>query len=121
MGSWKIWSLASFKIETFMKCKLVVTVPVTHADILRDAIGKTGLDCVGNYGYCSFSTKGVGRFLPLDGANPTIGERGILEAVEEERIEISCMREGVVGIIAAIRAVHPYEEPVIDVYSLEFI
>ena len=101
------------------KCKLVVTVPVTHADIVRDAIGKTGLDRVGNYGYCSFSTKGVGRFLPLDGANPAIGEVGVLEMVEEERIEISCTREGVLEIIAAIKSVHPYEEPVIDVYSLE--
>lgn len=99
--------------------KLIVTVPVTHADIVRDAVGKTGLDCVGNYGFCSFSTKGVGRFLPLDGASPAIGEIGKLEMVEEERIEISCNREGVGEIIAAIKAVHPYEEPVIDVYLLQ--
>lgn len=99
--------------------KLVVTVPTTHADIVRDAIGKTGLDRVGNYGFCSFSTKGVGRFLPLNGASPAIGEIGTLEMVEEERIEISCAREGVAGIIEAIKLVHPYEEPVIDVYPLE--
>jgi hypothetical protein len=74
---------------------------------------------VGNYGYCSFSTKGIGRFLPLDGANPAIGEVGTLEMVEEERIEIGCTRENVAEIIAAIKAVHPYEEPVIDVYTLE--
>ncbi len=102
-----------------MKCKLVVTVPISHADLVREAIGKTGLDRVGNYGHCSFSTKGVGRFLPLDGANPAIGEIGTLETVEEERIEISCTREGVEEIIAAIQSVHPYEEPVIDVYWLE--
>lgn len=100
------------------KCKLVVTVPVSHADLVRDAIGKTGLDHVGNYGYCSFSTKGFGRFLPLDGASPAIGEIGTLEMVEEERIEISCTHEGVAGIIEAIKLVHPYEEPVIDVYAL---
>lgn len=99
--------------------KLVVTVPTTHADIVRDAIGKTGLDRAGNYGFCSFSTKGVGRFLPLNGASPAIGEIGKLEMVEEERIEISCAREGVAGIIEAIKLVHPYEEPVIDVYLLE--
>lgn len=102
-----------------MNCKLVVTVPVTHADVVREAIGKTGLDRVGNYGYCSFSTKGVGRFLPLDGASPAIGEVGVIEFVEEERIEINCTREGIDEIIGAIKAVHPYEEPVIDVYSLE--
>ncbi len=101
------------------KTKLVVTVPATHADIVRDAIGKTGLDKVGNYGFCSFSTKGVGRFIPLDGAMPAIGEVGRLETVEEERIEISCSRDAVQQIIIAIKAVHPYEEPVIDVYPLE--
>lgn len=101
--------------------KLVVTVPVTHADIVRDAIGKTGLDRVGNYGYCSFSVKGVGRFVPLDGANPAIGAVGQAEIVEEERIEVNCSREAVDELVAAIRFVHPYEEPVIDVYPLETI
>ncbi len=104
-----------------MNVKLIVTVPTTHADAVREAIGKTGLDKIGNYGYCSFSTKGVGRFLPLDGAKPAIGEVGQLEMVEEERIEISCTRDGVKGIIEAIKSVHPYEEPVIDVYPLESI
>lgn len=101
-----------------MNLKLVVTVPTTHADVVRDAIGKTGLDKVGNYGFCSFSSKGIGRFLPLDGARPAIGTIGALEMVDEERIEISCTTEGVSEIITAIKAVHPYEEPVIDVYTL---
>lgn len=101
-----------------MKVKLVVTVPITHADAVRKAIGKTGLDHVGNYGYCSFSTKGVGRFMPLDGAKPFVGEVGKIESVEEERIEVSCTSDGVDEIVKAIKAVHPYEEPVIDVYSL---
>ena|SRR3989338_8358886 len=104
-----------------MKLKLVVTVPTTHVDVVREAIGKTGLDRVGNYGFCSFSCKGTGRFKPLDGANPAIGEVGQLETVEEERIEISCSRDGVEQIIASIKAAHPYEEPVIDVYPLESI
>ena len=102
----------------FMKLKLIVTVPETHADIVREAIGKTGKDKIANYGFCSFSTKGVGRFMPLDGAKPAIGEVGTLEQVIEDRIEISCTSEGVEEVIAAIKAVHPYEEPVIDVYPL---
>lgn len=102
-----------------MKVKIVVTVPITHADTVREAIGKTGLDKVGNYGFCSFSSKGIGRFKPLDGALPTIGEVNKLEEVVEERIEISCARDGVDEIVKAIKSVHPYEEPVIDVYPLE--
>jgi hypothetical protein len=71
-----------------MRFKLVVTLPIASADVVREATGDTGLYKVGSYGFCSFSTKGVGRFKPFEGANP------------------------------AIKAVRTYEEPVIDMYSV---
>jgi hypothetical protein len=74
---------------------------------------------IGNYSFASFSARGVGRFKPEAGANPAIGEIGKLEEVEEERIEFSCADELVSGVVAAIKKAHPYEEPVIDIYSLE--
>ena len=63
--------------------------------------------------------RGVGRFKPEEGAHPAIGEVGKLEEVEEERIEVTVADEFVSEIVAAIRAAHPYEEPVIDIYPLE--
>lgn len=98
--------------------KVVVTVPENEADKLREAIGSAGGGKVGNYTHCSFSVKGTGRFLPVDGANPTIGQVGQLEEVAEERIEITCDGESVKAVVDAIRATHPYEEPAIDVYEL---
>ena len=98
--------------------KIVVTVPETDADAVREAIGKVGAGRIGNYEFCSFSSKGDGRFRPLDGAHPAIGSIGELEHVAEERIEVSCSREIVPNVVAAIRLAHPYEEPVIDVYQL---
>ncbi len=98
--------------------KIVVTVPVGSADKLRQAIGEAGGGKMGNYSFCSFSVRGVGRFLPGDGAHPAIGEVGKPEEVEEERIEVNCADELVAGVVSAIRAVHPYEEPAIDVYLL---
>jgi hypothetical protein len=99
--------------------KVVVTVPETHADALRHAIGDAGGGAIGNYTHCSFSVKGTGRFLPTSSAQPTIGEVGVLEAVPEERIEITCDRTTLPSVIAAIKAVHPYEEIALDVYPLE--
>ena len=99
--------------------KIVITVPVSHTDIVREAMGKAGAGRIGNYEFCSFSSRGTGRFRPLAGANPAIGQVGELEQVEEERIEVTCDRELVEDVIKAIKSVHPYEEPVIDVYSLE--
>lgn len=98
--------------------KVVVTVPENEADKLREAIGSAGGGKVGNYTHCSFSVKGTGRFLPVDGANPAIGQVGQLEEVAEERIEITCDGESVKAVVDAIRATHSYEEPAIDVYEL---
>lgn len=99
--------------------KIVVFVPEAHADMVREAMGSAGAGIIGNYTSCSFSTKGVGRFKPEDGAHPNIGEVGKLESVVEERIEVVCSREKLEKVIEAIKKVHPYEEVALDIYSLE--
>ena len=99
--------------------KIVVTVPVADADKVRQAIGEAGGGKVGNYSFCSFSSRGIGRFLPGDGAHPVIGEIGKSEEVEEERIVVTCDDSLIADVVTAIRAAHPYEEPTIDIYPLE--
>lgn len=99
--------------------KIVVFVPESHSEIIRNVIGEAGGGKIGNYSFCTFSTKGVGRFKPENGANPSIGEVGKLEMVNEERIEFVCSRELHEGVILAIKEVHPYEEVALDVYPLE--
>ena len=101
--------------------KIVVFVPESHADAVRQAMGEAGAGKIGNYTDCSFSSKGVGRFLPQEGANPTIGKVGELTKVDEERIEIVCPREILTNVISAIKKVHPYEEVTFDIYPLEDI
>jgi len=101
--------------------KIVVFVPETHTDIVREAMGKAGAGKIGNYNHCSFSSKGIGRFKPEDGANPHIGEVGKFEEVTEERIETVCSREKLREVITAIKEVHPYDEIALDVYPLENI
>lgn len=101
--------------------KIVVFVPETHTNIVREAMGKAGAGKIGNYSHCTFSSKGVGRFKPEQGANPHIGEVGKFEEVVEEKIETVCPREKLEGVIAAIKEVHPYDEIALDVYPLENI
>lgn len=101
--------------------KLVVFVPETHTNIVREAMGKAGAGKIGNYSYCTFSTKGIGRFIPEGGANPHIGQVGKLEEVIEERIETVVERTKLQDVIKAIKEVHPYEEVALDVYPLETI
>src|SRR3989344_2571025 len=99
--------------------KIVTTVPAPQAEAVRKAAGDAGAGRLGNYSHASFSVEGIGRFVPLEGANPTIGSVGEHEKVEEERIEWTCDPALAPRVIKAIRDAHPYEEPVIDVYPLE--
>jgi len=99
--------------------KIVVFVPETHTDIVREAMGKAGAGVIGNYSSCTFSSKGIGRFKPEQGANPHIGKIGKPEEVIEERIETVCPREKLQAVIKAIKEAHPYDEVALDVYPLE--
>ncbi len=101
--------------------KIVVYVPLTHTDSVREAIGNAGGGRLGKYSFCTFSTKGTGRFKPDMDANPHIGTNGKMEAVEEERIEFTVEDDLVSAVVDAIKAAHPYEEVVLDVYQLETV
>lgn len=98
--------------------KLVVFVPEKNADEVREALGKAGAGKIGEYSYCSYSIKGVGRFKPSNKANPHIGSADKLEEVDEERIEVACEKEQASEIIKVIKDVHPYEEVVLDIYPM---
>lgn len=99
--------------------KLVVFVPLSHADAVRQALGEAGTGKIGNYDLCSFSSRGTGRFRGNEKTNPAIGEAGKYEAVQEERIEVVVPRKILKEVIEKVKAVHPYEEVAFDIYPLE--
>lgn len=100
------------------KVKIVVFVPLTHSKKLLEVIGKNGGGLIGNYSYCSFSNKGIGRFKPNDKSNPFIGKTGKFEEVKEDRIEFICPKDKAKEIISKIKEAHPYEEVALDIYPL---
>lgn len=81
-------------------------------------MGDAGAGKIGLYSHCSYSVDGVGRYKPLRGAKPFIGEVEKFEEVIEERIECICERNKAKQVIAAMRKVHPYEEVAFDIYLL---
>jgi dinuclear metal center YbgI/SA1388 family protein len=98
--------------------KLTVYVPSADADRVRRALAEAGAGRIGEYEAASFSSPGEGRFRPLEGASPTIGEIGALEVVGEERIEVVLDRRRRAEAIGAMLAAHPYETPAWDVTAL---
>lgn len=100
--------------------RLVVTyVPPEAAGAVREALARAGAGQIGDYAGCSFSSEGTGRFLPEDGAAPHTGTVGQAEATAEERIEAVVPAWRARAAVAALRAAHPYEEPVVLVQPVE--
>ena len=100
------------------KAKIITTIPVENVTAVRDAICKTGAGIIGNYTFCTMSTKCTGTFIPNENANPYIGENGKMEFVEEEKLEAVCEIEKVKAVVSALREAHPYEEPEVDIIPL---
>ncbi|WCF10023.1 Nif3-like dinuclear metal center hexameric protein [Paenibacillus thiaminolyticus] len=99
--------------------KLVVFVPVSHADSVRMAILDAGAGHIGAYSHCSFSQPGTGTFQPQEGTNPFIGESGKLESVEEVRIETILPKSRRSRVLQAMFKAHPYEEAAYDLYPVD--
>lgn len=99
-------------------CKLVVFTPEAAADRLREALAAEGAGVIGAYTHCSFATHGTGTFLGGEGSSPTLGERGTLERVPELRLELVAPLAALPRLAAALRRVHPYEEPAWDLVPL---
>ncbi len=98
--------------------KIITFVPIKDAKKVREAMGDAGAGVLGKYHNASFSTRGVGRFIPDTGAHPTIGEVGKMSEVEEEKIEVICTGDKVKDVIATIRKTHPYEQIPLEIYQL---
>lgn len=98
--------------------KLAVFCPVETADAIIDAASSAGAGSIGAYSRCAFLSRGTGTFVGGSGTNPAIGEAGRIESVEEVRIEMVLRESQSSDVERAIRRVHPYEEPAIDMYRL---
>ena len=99
--------------------KLVVFVPVEDAETVAEALAGAGAGSIGDYTQCTFRSPGTGTFLPGEGSDPHIGERGRLERVEEVRLETVVPAHLARAAMDAATAAHPYEEVALDVYPVE--
>ncbi|MCL2579445.1 MAG: Nif3-like dinuclear metal center hexameric protein [Oscillospiraceae bacterium] len=100
--------------------KVIVYTPAESAEAVYNAMVKAGAGRQGNYAGAAFLSGGEGRFKPLSGANPAIGEIDSLTRVNEQRIEMLVTPANLPGVIAAMLEVHPYEEPAYDIFETHF-
>lgn len=90
--------------------KIEVYIPTSDTSKVLEALHEVGAGSVGLYSHCSFTVTGTGTFRPNSGAQPTIGQVGKQETVEENKVELifPSVLEG--QLIAALKRTHPYEE-----------
>lgn len=100
--------------------KLIVFVPKTHIDQVREALGNAGAGHIGNYSHCTFQSKGHGTFMPQEGTNPFIGRTKELEMVDEVKMETVVQENNVAKVLSAMKKAHPYEEVAYDLFPLEY-
>lgn len=99
--------------------KLVSFVPQSHLAAVRDAVSAAGAGVIGDYTHCSFSSEGIGTFLPGNAANPFSGKKGCVNAEPEHRFETLLPKARLGRVLNALLAAHPYEEAAYDVVTLD--
>ena len=105
-------------LGNIQEVKLEIFIPIENIDSLRQALADAGAGQVGKYDNCCAVMEVRGYWRPLPGANPFQGEVGKVETSLEAKVEVNCKRALVNQTIQAIRAIHPYEEPVINIIPL---
>ncbi len=101
--------------------KLAFFVPPSHVEQVKSALFAAGAGRIGGYDCCSWQVLGQGQFRPLDGSQPFIGQAGVVEQVQEWKVELVVSDELIRQVVAALKASHPYEVPAYDVWKLEDI
>ncbi|THB74534.1 MAG: NGG1p interacting factor NIF3 [Gammaproteobacteria bacterium] len=98
--------------------QLVFYVPKTHLEQVKNAIFEAGAGRYEDYDCCCWQTLGTGQFRPLDGSTPFIGEKEMVETVDEYKVETVCKDEVLPEVLNALIAEHPYEEPAYSYFEI---
>lgn len=99
--------------------KLVTYAPLNKLEEIKTALFTAGAGALGNYDNCSFVSTGEGSFRGNEKSNPTIGEKHVLEKVQEHKIEVTFERHLQGKILKALFNAHDYEEVAYEIYNLE--
>ena len=101
-----------------MFCKLEIFIPESHLAVLQETLRACDAGHIGNYDSCMSYSRVVSTWRPLEGTHPYSGTVGAVSEEEEIKAEVTVKVEDVDRVIQAVKAIHPYEEPVINAIPL---
>lgn len=99
-------------------CKLEIFLPQSHLEPLRAALQHVDAGHIGCYDSCLSYAPVTSCWRPLEGTTPYLGQVGEVCTQPELKVEVTCRTGQLDETLAAVKAVHPYEEPVINVIPL---
>ena len=102
----------------FKYIKMETYIPETHLKDLQKSLQEADDGHIGNYDSCMSYSRVTGTWRALEGANPYIGARGKISEEPEIKVEVTLKAGQADDVVAAVRRVHPYEEPVINLIPL---
>lgn len=80
---------------------------------ILEALEAAGAGRVGHYDRVTSFWQTAGTWRPMPGAEPYDGSVGKLMQGTETRVESECDTSAAPLVLSALRAAHPYEEPII--------
>jgi hypothetical protein len=98
--------------------KIEIYVPEEFIIPIRDVLHHVGAGRIGDYDHVLSITNVSGYWRPLADAKPYNGTKGSIHFGQECKIEVRCPIDLVEKSIKAVKQVHPYEEPIINVIPL---
>jgi len=94
-------------------------VPLLEAEKVKSAMFESGAGEDGNYTQCSWQTEGMGQYMPINNAKPTIGEINQLETIPEVKVEMICHKDKIQEVVTSMKKAHPYESVAYTVVRTE--
>ena len=98
--------------------KLCFFVPSPYLEKVKNAVFSAGAGRYGGYEDYCWQTLGASQFRPVAGSIPFTGKQGVLETIEEYKVETLCPEHLIEAVVQALKAAHPYEEPAFEYWPV---
>lgn len=98
--------------------KLTFFVPSSHLEQVKSALFSVGAGKIGHYDSCCWQVQGQGQFRPMEGSQPFLGQQGVVETVDEYKVEMVLEKSLAKAALEALLEAHPYETPAYEFYRL---
>ncbi len=99
-------------------CKLEIYAPESALEDIRKALLEMDAGRLGDYKGCLSYYPVTGVWFSGENANPAIGSPGEWSREQEIKIVVNVEDANVEKTVEAVKKVHPYEEPLINVIQL---